>query len=136
MIINELINTQLININNKLEMKDMMKIIKKIDNYKDNSLYGEKCVIYKGYAREINNTKYIMMYFQGKVIPLNRLLYKNYISNNIQDNKNVKKRCKNNQCINLTHNYVKEDFIKNKNINKIKKIQPPKFNNIFHINIQ
>ena len=81
-ILNELIDNQLknIQINKKLNYKDLCRITK----YIDSSIFDpEKCCYWKGYVTseiKTNRCTYINFFYRNKKVALHRLLYENFIS--------------------------------------------------------
>ena len=143
----ELINNQIDNINNKkkLDIKSLQRISRNIDD----SIFGDKCVIWQGYITYIESTNvhYVNFFFDGKKHALHRLLYLNFIGD-VKANEYLKYSCANKgKCCNINHIYKINskktlDFEKNKiednnqnNENLIKKtLKDKKSDNIDVIN--
>ena len=143
----ELINNQIDNIDNKkkLDIKSLQRISRNIDD----SIFGDKCVIWQGYITYIESTNvhYVNFFFDGKKHALHRLLYLNFIGD-VKANEYLKYSCENKgKCCNINHIYKINskktlDFEKNKiednnqnNENLIKKtLKDKKSDNIDVIN--
>ena len=101
----ELINNQLDDIENKkkLDVKSLQRISRNIED----SLFGDKCVIWQGYIRYIESTNvhYVNFFFNGKKHALHRLLYLNFIGD-VKSNEYLKYSCPNKgKCCNINHIY-------------------------------
>ncbi len=115
----ELINNQIDDIDNKkkLDVRSLQRISRNIDN----SIFGDKCVIWQGYITYIESTNvhYINFFFDGKKHALHRLLYLNFIGD-VKANEYLKYNCNNKgKCCNVNHIYKINskktlDFEKNK----------------------
>ena len=115
----ELINNQIDDIDNKkkLDVRSLQRISRNIDN----SIFGDKCVIWQGYITYIESTNvhYINFFFDGKKQALHRLLYLNFIGD-VKANEYLKYNCNNKgKCCNVNHIYKINskktlDFEKNK----------------------
>jgi hypothetical protein len=143
----ELINNQIDNIDNKkkLDIRSLQRISRNIDD----SIFGDKCVIWQGYITYIESTNvhYVNFFFDGKKHALHRLLYLNFIGD-VKANEYLKYSCANKgKCCNINHIYKINskktlDFEKNKiednnqnNENLIKKtLKDKKSDNIDVIN--
>jgi hypothetical protein len=101
----ELINNQLDDIENKkrLDVKSLQRISRNIED----SLFGDKCVIWQGYITYIESTNvhYVNFFFNGKKHALHRLLYLNFIGD-VKSNEYLKYSCPNKgKCCNINHIY-------------------------------
>tara|TARA_X000000950_G_C13492601_1_gene488405 strand:- start:12 stop:506 length:495 start_codon:yes stop_codon:yes gene_type:complete len=101
----ELINNQIDNIDNKkkLDVRSLQRISRNIDD----SIFGDKCVIWQGYITYIESTKvhYVNFFFDGKKHALHRLLYLNFIGD-VKANEYLKYSCNNKgKCCNINHIY-------------------------------
>ena len=115
----ELINNQIDDIDNKkkLDVRSLQRISRNIDN----SIFGDKCVIWQGYITYIESTNvhYVNFFFDGKKHALHRLLYLNFIGE-VKANEYLKYSCNNKgKCCNINHIYKINskktlDFEKNK----------------------
>jgi hypothetical protein len=115
----ELINNQIDDIDNKkkLDVRSLQRISRNIDN----SIFGDKCVIWQGYITYIESTNvhYVNFFFDGKKHALHRLLYLNFIGD-VKANEYLKYSCNNKgKCCNINHIYKINskktlDFEKNK----------------------
>ena len=115
----ELINNQIEDVDNKkkLDVRSLQRISRNIDD----SIFGDKCVIWQGYITYIESTNvhYINFFFDGKKHALHRLLYLNFIGD-VKSNEYLKYSCSNKgKCCNINHifkiNSKKTlDFEKNK----------------------
>lgn len=94
----------------KLTYSDIKRLSKNIDT----SIFGEECVIWKGFVNiKSNNKKYVNFYFRKKKIAINRILYMNY-KGELNSSEYLSYSCKNQGvCCNINH-----INIKNKNGNK------------------
>jgi hypothetical protein len=142
----ELINNQIDNIDNKkkLDIRSLQRISRNIDD----SIFGDKCVIWQGYITYIESTNvhYVNFFFDGKKHALHRLLYLNFIGD-VKANEYLKYNCANKgKCCNINHIYKINskktlDFEKNKiedninkNIEKKKTLKDKKSENLDVIN--
>jgi hypothetical protein len=142
----ELINNQIDDIDNKkkLDVRSLQRISRNIDN----SIFGDKCVIWQGYITYIESTNvhYVNFFFDGKKHALHRLLYLNFIGD-VKANEYLKYSCNNKgKCCNINHIYKINskktlDFEKNKiedninkNIEKKKTLKDKKSENLDVIN--
>jgi hypothetical protein len=101
----ELINNQLEDVENKkrLDVKSLQRISRNIED----SLFGDKCVIWQGYITYIESTNvhYVNFFFNGKKHALHRLLYLNFIGE-VNTNEYLKYSCPNKgKCCNINHIY-------------------------------
>lgn len=101
----ELINNQLDDMENKkrLDVKSLQRISRNIED----SLFGDKCVIWQGYITYIESTNvhYVNFFFHGKKHALHRLLYLNFIGD-VKSNEYLKYSCPNKgKCCNINHIY-------------------------------
>lgn len=101
----ELINNQIDDIDNKkkLDVRSLQRISRNIDN----SIFGDKCVIWQGYITYIESTNvhYVNFFFDGKKHALHRLLYLNFIGE-VKANEYLKYSCNNKgKCCNINHIY-------------------------------
>jgi len=101
----ELINNQNDEIENKkrLDVKSLQRISRNIED----SIFGDKCVIWQGYITYIESTNvhYVNFFFNGKKHALHRLLYLNFIGD-VKSNEYLKYSCPNKgKCCNINHIY-------------------------------
>ena len=101
----ELINNQNEGIENKkkLDVKSLQRISRNIED----SIFGDKCIIWQGYITYIESTNvhYINFFFNGKKHALHRLLYLNFIGD-LKSNEYLKYSCPNKgKCCNINHIY-------------------------------
>lgn len=101
----DLINNQKDDIdgNKKFDVKSLQRISRNLDD----TIFSNKCVIWKGYITYISNTDthYINFFFNGKKHALHRLLYLNYIGE-VNKNEYLKYTCENKgKCCNINHIY-------------------------------
>ena len=99
----ELVNNQIDAKNKKLDVKSLQRISRNIDK----SIFGNECVIWKGYITYIKETDvhYINFFYNKKKHALHRLLYLNFIDD-INDNEYIKYKCNNKgKCCNINHFY-------------------------------
>lgn len=121
-ILDEIIKKQLknINIEEKFNFKDLLRLTKNINN----SLFNKDCCLWKGYYIEKNNKKYINFFSHRKKRLLKRLLYINFIGT-LKKNKYLKTTCNNDLCCNINHiiiiNKNNKNIKNNVNNNKPKK---------------
>ena len=115
----ELLNKQRKDINNnKLEYNDL----KRISNKLDNSIFEKNiCSLWNGSYIEINENIYINFYYNGKKKSIQRLLYENYIGNDL-NTQYINYLCTNKGlCCNINHfNIKKKKKTKEKKITKNK----------------
>lgn len=111
-VLEELIKNQKENIplNYKLTYSDIKRLSKNIDK----SIFGDECVIWKGFVNvKSNNKKYVNFYFRKKKIAINRILYMNY-KGELSPSEYLCYTCPNQGvCCNINH-----INIKNTNVNK------------------
>lgn len=101
----ELINKQNENVTSNLKLD--VKSLQRVSRYINESLFGDKCVIWQGYITHIKNTNinYVNFFFNGKKHALHRLLYLNYIGE-LNNNEYLKYNCSNKgKCCNINHIY-------------------------------
>jgi hypothetical protein len=112
-ILYELIKNQRNNISNKkLSYNDIKKIS---ENLNESIFNNNTCSLW--YGGNLNNN-YINFYFNGKKVPLQRLLFINYIDD-LNNNEYIKYKCSNKGiCCNINHLY-KNNKNNNNNNNEI-----------------
>ena len=98
----------------KLNEKELKRIIK----YTNGDIFGEDCVIWKGYITQ-NKSCYVNFFYRGRKVALHRILYLNFIGE-LEDNTYLKYICDNSgMCCNVNHIVVKNTYssptIKRKN---------------------
>lgn len=115
----ELLNKQRKDIqNNKLEYNDL----KRISNKLDKSIFEkDTCSLWNGTYIEINENIYINFYYNGKKKSIQRLLYENYIGDDL-NSQYINYLCPNKGlCCNINHfNIKKKKQTKEKKTNKKK----------------
>lgn len=115
----ELLNKQRKDIkNNKLEYNDL----KRISNKLDKSIFEKDiCSLWNGTYIEINENIYINFYYNGKKKSIQRLLYENYIGDDL-NSQYINYLCPNKGlCCNINHfNIKKKKQPKEKKTNKKK----------------
>jgi|SaaInlStandDraft_5_1057022.scaffolds.fasta_scaffold02377_3 hypothetical protein len=117
----ELLNKQKKDVkNNKLEYNDL----KKISNKLDKSIFEkDTCSLWNGSYIEINENIYINFYYNGKKKSIQRLLYENYIGDNL-NSQYINYLCLNKGlCCNINHFNIKkkkEQTVKKSNKKKNK----------------
>lgn len=115
----ELLNKQRKDIkNNKLEYNDL----KRISNKLDKSIFEkDTCSLWNGTYIEINENIYINFYYNGKKKSIQRLLYENYIGDDL-NSQYINYLCPNKGlCCNINHfNIKKKKKAKEKKTNKNK----------------
>lgn len=102
----ELLNKQRKDIiNNKLEYNDL----KRISNKLDKSIFEKNtCSLWNGSYIEINENIYINFYYNGKKKSIQRLLYENYIDDNL-NSQYINYLCHNKGlCCNINHFNIKK----------------------------
>lgn len=119
------------------EKKLTFSDIKRIANYLDNDIFTEsKCCIWKGYisstSKKPGKGNYVNFYFRHKKVPLQRIIYENFIDS-ISDEEFLKFKCENKgKCCNMNHvekvkysNTVlkKKELQKQKNLKKKKLLE-------------
>jgi len=123
----ELLNKQRKDIkNNKLEYNDL----KRISNKLDKSIFEkDTCSLWNGTYIEINENIYINFYYNGKKKSIQRLLYENYIGDDL-NSQYINYLCPNKGlCCNINHfNIKKKKKIKEKKTNKKKNKEEDKNN--------
>jgi len=123
----ELLNKQRKNIkDNKLEYNDL----KRISNKLDKSIFEkDTCSLWNGTYIEINENIYINFYYNGKKKSIQRLLYENYISDDL-NSQYINYLCPNKGlCCNINHfNIKKKKQTKEKKNNKNKNKEENKNN--------
>ena len=102
----ELLNKQKKDIkNNKLEYNDL----KRISNKLDKSIFEKNnCSLWNGSYIEINENIYINFYYNGKKKSIQRLLYENYIGDDL-NSQYINYLCPNKGlCCNINHFNIKK----------------------------
>ena len=115
----ELLNKQRKDIkNNKLEYNDL----KRISNKLDKSIFEkDTCSLWNGTYIEINENIYINFYYNGKKKSIQRLLYDNYIGDDL-NSQYINYLCSNKGlCCNINHFNIKKKKQTKKKKNKKKK---------------
>ena len=124
----ELLNKQRKDIkNNKLEYNDL----KRISNKLDKSIFEkDTCSLWNGTYIEINENIYINFYYNGKKKSIQRLLYENYIGDDL-NSQYINYLCPNKGlCCNINHfNIKKKKQPKEKKTNKQKNKEEDNDNN-------
>ena len=116
-IIKELRQKQ-IDCNNEYKLGDSDLI--RISKYIDDTIFGDKCVIWQGFVTD-HKVKYINFYFNKKKLALHRILYNNFIGI-LDKNQYLEFTCPNKGvCCCLKHVKIKNRNIKYKNIKNLNK---------------
>jgi hypothetical protein len=106
----------------ELKSKLLLSDLKRLTNNLSKDIFCDECSLWDGPILIANNKEYISFFINGKKISLNRILYKNFVSE-LYDNEYLKYLCINKgRCCTLKHIYKINKKIKENKKEVIKDI--------------